>query len=83
MPRICWENHSKNDCFPIHFDGFPYIFLGNRDYKCHQRRDRNIFKKQKYKETRKDLVRGVDRAQHIKTRKLSQPSKKLNCPVQF
>ena len=28
-------------------------------------------------------MRGVDHTQHIKTRKLSQPSKKLNCPVQF
>ena len=28
-------------------------------------------------------MRGVGHTQHIKTRKLSQPSKKLNCPVQF
>ena len=83
MPPICWENHGKNDNFPIHFDGVPYIFLSNRDYQCHQWRDRNITKKQKYKETRKDLVRGVDQTQHIKTRKLSQLSKKLNCPVPF
>ena len=69
--------------FPIYFDGVPYIFLGNRDYQCHQGKDSNITKKRKYKETRKDLVRGVDHTQHIKTRKLSQPSKKLNCPVQF
>ena len=26
---------------------------------------------------------GVDHTQHIKIRKLSQPSKKLNCPIQF
>ena len=26
---------------------------------------------------------GVDHTQHKKTRKLSQPSKKLNCPIQF
>ena len=69
--------------FPIYFDGVPYIFLGNRDYQCHQGKDRNITKKGKYKETRKDFVHGVDHTQHIKTRKLSQPSKKLNCPVQF
>ena len=47
------------------------------------RKRQNTTKKQKYKETRKDLVRGVDHTQYIKTRKLSQPSKKLNCPVQF
>ena len=57
MPPICWENHGKSDNFPIHSE-------------CHQGRDRNIAKKQKYKETRKDLVRGVDHTQHIKTRKL-------------
>ena len=80
IPPICWENHSKNNNFPIYFDAVPYIFLGNRDY---QGKDRNITKKRKYKETRKDIARGVDHTQHIKTRKLLQPSKKLNCPVQF
>ena len=78
MPPIFWENHSKNDNFPIRFDSVPYIFLANRDYQCHQGT-----KKQKFKETHKDLVRGADHTQHIKTRKLSRPSKKLNCPVQF
>ena len=67
----------------MHFDGVLYIFLGKRGYQCHQGRDRNITKKQKYKGTRKDLVRGVDHTHHMKTRKLSQPSKKLNCPAQF
>ena len=75
-PPICWEKHGKNDKFPIYCDGVPYIFLGNRDYQCHQGRDRNITKKQNCKETRKVLARGVDHTQHIKTRKLSQPSKK-------
>ena len=70
MPPICWENIF-------------YIFRGNRDYQCHQGSDGNITKKQKYKETRKDLVRRVDHTQHVKTRKLSQPSKKLNCSFQF
>ena len=43
--------------------------FGNCDYQCHQGGDRNITKKQKYKETRKDLVRRVGHAQHIKTKK--------------
>ena len=25
MSPISWENHVKNDSFPIHVDGFPYI----------------------------------------------------------
>ena len=83
MPPICWEKHGKNDKFPIHFDGLPYIFLGNRDYQCHQGRDRSTTKKQKCKEIRKVLARGIDHTQHIKTRKLSQPSKKLYFPVQL
>ena len=32
---------------------------------------------------RNDLEHRVDHTQYIKTRKLSQPSKKLNCPVKF
>ena len=73
----------KTITFPYVLTVFLTCFFGNRDYQCHQGRDRNITKKQKYKETHKDLVRGADHTQHIKTRKLSQPSKKLNCPVQF
>ena len=71
MPPICWKNHGRNDNFPIRFDRVPYIFLSKHDYQCRQGRDRNITKKQKYKEARKDLVRGVDHTQYIKTRKLS------------
>ena len=44
IPRICWENHGKSDNFPTYFDGVPYIFLGNRDYQCHQGKDGNITK---------------------------------------
>ena len=73
----------KTITFPYVLTVFLTCFFGNRDYQCHQGRDRNITKKQKYKETHKDLVRGAHHTQHIKTRKLSQPSKKLNCPVQF
>ena len=65
-PPICWENLGKNNGVPIHFDGVSYIFLGNRDcqWQWHQGRDHHITKKQKNKETRKDLVRGVDHMQH-------------------
>ena len=78
MSPICWENHGKNDNFPIHFDGVPYIFLGNRDYQCHQGRHRNITKKQKYKETRKDLVRGVDPTQHKNEKIITTFKKKIS-----
>ena len=44
IPRICWKNHGKSDNFPTYFDGVPYIFLGNRDYQCHQGKDGNITK---------------------------------------
>ena len=82
MPPICWENHRKNDNFPIRFDGVPYIFLGNRDYQCYQGRDRISLKSKNTKKLVKILC--VELILHnIKTRKLSQRSKKLNCPVQF
>ena len=78
MPPICWENHGKNDNFPIHFDGVPYIFLGNRDYQCHQGRDRNITKKQKCKETGKVLARGVDHTQHKNEKIITTFKKKIS-----
>ena len=49
---------------------FPYILTVSLTYFLATviisaiNEDRNIIKKQKYKETRKDLVRGVDPTQH-------------------
>lgn len=82
LPSICWERNAKNDHFPIEFNGTPYIFLGTREYHCHQGSDKNLSVKQKYVNKKMNLARG-DHVQHIKSRKLAQPSKKLDCPVYF
>ena len=69
--------------FPCILTVFPTYFLANVIISVIKEKTIISLKRKKYKETRKDLVPGVDHTQHVKTRKLSQPSKKLNCPVQF
>ena len=64
----------------IPFDGVPFILLSTREYQCHQRNDN--FKKMKYRENQRQKLRS-DHHQHVKTRKLSQPTEKLDCPVRF
>ena len=83
LPTIRFEHHASNETFPIHFDGVPYIFLGKREYRCHQGHDiKGKLIKKKYQEKRRQLLCG-DHPEYIKTRKLTQPTKKLDCPVQF
>ena len=43
---------------------------------------KNVSKKMKYRENQRQKLCS-DPPQHIKTRKLSQPTKKLDCPVRF
>ena len=83
IPAVSWERHGKNDKFTLHFDGVPYIFLGTREYQCHQGNDKNKCNKDKHRKKKNELVRGIDHTQHIKSRKLAQPTKKLDCPVTF
>ena len=80
FPKIMWE--KKGDLMSLNFDGIPYIFLGKRDYQCHQGSDRGKRVKEKYQKLRDNLMLG-DHPQAIKRRKLIQTTKKLNCPVQF
>ena len=83
LPSIAWERCGKDDNLPLSFDGVPYIFLGGIDYQCHQGKDKNLSNKRKFVEKKETRVRGVDHVQHIKSRKLAQPTKKLDCPVSF
>jgi len=59
-----------------------YIFVGKRDYQCHQGSDRGKRVKEKYQKLRDELMLG-DHPQAIKRRKLIQTTEKLNCPVKF
>ena len=83
LPSIAWERCGKDDNLPLPFDGVPYVFLGAKDYQCHQGKDKNLLMKKKFSEKKETRVRGVDHVQHIKSRKLAQPTKKLDCPVRF
>ena len=58
------------------------MFLGSCQFQCHQGSDKNISKKVKFRETQKEKLTG-DHAEPIKTKKLTQLSKKVGCPVTF
>ena len=82
LPKISWEHNAKDDAFPLVFDGIPYVWLGRRQYQCHQGKDKAVKQKANYKQSiRSKLI--SDHCSSVKTRKLTQPTKKLNCPVTF
>jgi len=80
---VCWEHNAKDDNFPIAFDGIPYVWLGQRHYQCHQGTDKAIRQKERYRHQIASKLISEHGAPAVKTRKLRQPTKKLNCPVQF
>ena len=80
LPFICWENKRGRN--QIKFTGAPYLYLGSCQFQCHQGSDKNITKKVKFRETQKEKLTG-DHAEPIKTKKLTQLSKKVGCPVMF
>ena len=76
---ICSENRRGEN--QIKFTGISYLFLGGCQFQCHQEGDK-ISKKRKFSETQKEKLTG-HHAEPIKTKKLTQPSKKVGCPVTF
>ena len=77
---VRWEYHDGK--LDIPFDGVPYIQLGYQEYQCHQGKDLNVRMKEK-KRALKNQAMTVDHNYGSKTRKLTQPSKKMDCPVKF
>ena len=45
----------------IPFDGVPFVLLSTREYRCHQRKDKNVSKKMKYRETPEIMLRPPSR----------------------
>ena len=80
LPFICWGNRRGEN--QIQFTGTLYLFLGSSQFQCHQRSDKNISKKVKFRETRKEKLTS-DHAEPIKTKKLTQLSKNVGCPLTF
>ena len=73
----------KMIAFPFMLTAFLTYFLATLTISAIKEETIISLNNKNTKKTRKDLVRGVDHSQHRKTRKLSQPPKKLNCLVQF
>ena len=75
------ETNKVTDNLKGPFFGVPYILLAKRRYQCHQ--EENMHKKSKgnYQDKKKE----PQTSDHyfIRSRKLSQPMRKRNCPLVF
>ena len=69
------------DNLKIPFSGVPYILLAKRRYQFHQGEDTHKESKENYQAKRKEQ----QTSDHcfIRSKKLSQPTKKLDCPLVF
>ena len=81
VPKLRWEYAAKSDLLPIPYTGSPYLFLGKQEFYCHQGKDFNLNKKEKYFAEKNNQMK----SDHIwkKSRKNIQPTKKMDCPVKF
>ena len=82
VPKLRWEYAGKSDLLPIPYTGSPYLFLGKQEFYCHQGKDFNLNKKEKYFAENNNRMK----SDHIwkKSRKNIQSSKKkMDCPVKF
>ena len=77
---MCWQNRRGEN--QIKFPDTLNLYLASCQFQCHQDSDKNISKKVKFHETQKETLTG-DHAEPIKSKKLSQPPKKIGCPVTF
>ena len=53
IQRLRWKYNAKDDLLPMSFTSSPYIMLGKQEYFCHQGKDYNKGKKDKYTEKKK------------------------------
>ncbi|XP_019616257.1 PREDICTED: uncharacterized protein LOC109463826 [Branchiostoma belcheri] len=65
----------------VQYDGIPFQLVATKTYDCHQGPDRDVRKKERYR-AQKDKQELEDHV-FIKRRKVLQPSKKRDCPVQL
>ena len=65
----------------IKFSGTPFILIGSQTYRCHQGKDINVSKKRFF--TMKQKKKVLFEHSHIKSLKLPQPTKKMECLVTF
>lgn len=82
LPPICWEHNSEKEGLPMQFDGIPYIWLGRREYNYHQGEDKAKNQKEIYKEKKAQQLM-TDHCAPVRTKKHTQRTKKMKCPVSF
>ena len=76
VPKLTYA--AKSDHLPIPYTGSPYLFLGKQEFFCHQEKDFNLNKKEKYFAEKNNQMKSG----HIwkKSRKNIQPTKKNRLP---
>ena len=79
--KIRWEYQLVTDPAPLQFTGVLFILIGRRDYQCHQGKDFNALRKQKYRNKADERV--IVKHNFQERRKIAQPTKKKNCPITF
>ena len=74
VPKLRWEYTAKSDLLPIPYTGSPYLFLEKQEFYCHQGKDFNLNKKEKYFAEKNNLMK----SDHIwkKSRKICNQQKK-------
>ena len=59
VPKLRWEYAAKSDLLPIPYTGSPYLFLGKQEFYCHQGKDFNLNKKEKYFAEKNNWVKSI------------------------
>ena len=78
---VRWETNKVTDSLKIPFSGVPYILLAKRRYQYHQEQDMHKKLKENY-QVKKEERQTSDHC-FTRSRKVSQPTKKLDCPLVF
>ena len=77
--NVRWEYHRDDDPLKIDYTGVPFISIGKQ--RCHQRKDMNQKKKEKYRTEKSQRL--LHDHNFSKNRKLVQHTKKKGCQVTF
>uniref|UniRef100_A0A7M5V8W2 Uncharacterized protein n=1 Tax=Clytia hemisphaerica TaxID=252671 RepID=A0A7M5V8W2_9CNID len=84
LPFVRWEMNQRNDKLPLKSTGTPYIWVGTKNYICHQGKDKNIRRKEKLKgQAAANFASKGDHPQCSKVRRNIRPTKKKHCSVSF
>ena len=83
---LFWKHEYKDEPLPIPFSGTPFLIMNKREFWCHQGKDKDVKLKTVRKAKRREEAAGNVPSEHqtgYKSRRLIQPSKKLDCPASF